>query len=135
MPTKPVNAWNPAYVVQLPTVDEQHKGLFDLAYEVDCAAFAGRDDRFLDEALNRLLTYCRNHFNHEEELMAKAGYPGLHAHRLLHDDFTRAMLEFREQKDAGMRGVARNITSYLKQWFTEHIAQEDRKFAAHVHQQ
>jgi len=129
MPDKPRNLWNSSFALQIPTVDAQHKGLFDLAYEVECAIYEGKEQAVVGRILERLKEYCQNHFVTEEQLMHSFGYRGLHEHVLQHDEFTRAVIEFDAQVASNPTAVPLRVTSFLKEWLTNHEAVEDRKFA------
>ncbi|MCY3020639.1 MAG: bacteriohemerythrin [Planctomycetota bacterium] len=135
MPDKPRNHWNSSFALQIPTVDAQHKGLFDLAYELDCAIYEGKEQAVVDRVVERLKEYCQHHFVTEEQLMHEHAYPGLHAHMLQHDAFTSAVIEFDAQRESGATAVSQRIASFLEEWLADHIAVEDRKIALFILQQ
>jgi len=129
---KPLNRWSESFVLQIPSVDAQHKGLFDLAYELDCALDAGCERAVLGRTIERLKQYCQHHFNTEERLMHQYAYPGLHNHMLQHDDFARAVIEFEGQEESAPQALSLRVSSFLKDWLADHIAVEDRRFAPFV---
>ncbi|HEY3319110.1 MAG TPA: bacteriohemerythrin [Planctomycetota bacterium] len=129
MPAKPADYWNDSLTLGVPAIDDQHRGLFKLAYELDCAVDAG-DDEIIGQVLDRLKEYCQSHFIAEERLMHDYAYPGFHAHMMLHDEFTQTVIEFESQRDTGRPALAQQIASFLRRWLSEHIAVEDKKLAA-----
>jgi hemerythrin-like metal-binding protein len=66
----------------------------------------------------------------EESLMAEAGYPALEEHILLHKELVRktenVSREVFMDKDLDM------ILKFLKEWWSDHINKEDRKYAPFV---
>ena len=129
MRDKPRNLWNSSVALQIPTVDAQHKVLFDLAYEVDCAIYEGKEQAVADRVVERLKEFCQHHFLTEERLMQEHGYPELHRHTLQHDDFISAILELDMQQKSGAKVILQRIAALMREWMANHIAVEDRKFA------
>ncbi|MGD0093757.1 MAG: bacteriohemerythrin [Planctomycetota bacterium] len=132
MADKPQNRWNESFVLGIPALDAQHKGLFDIANELDSAVYEGKEQTIVGQIIERLKEYCQYHFGTEERLMSENGYPGLHAHMLQHDHFTSTVAEFDAQNGAAAKKVPLRISSFLKEWMAEHIAIEDRKFVPFI---
>jgi len=125
MPTN--TYWNDAFLLNVPSIDSQHKNLFDLSYQLDQGIDSGKEvnNSFLIEQLQQ---YCQYHFISEEQMMHEIGYEGLHAHIAQHDDFTRNILEFQQQFEAEDPALAHQVAHFLRKWLTAHIAAEDRKY-------
>jgi len=78
--------WLPQLGLGNATLDAQHRALLD-----QCEALAGcvaeaNDARF-DEVLRGLMTLAREHFDAEEALLGRAGYPEMEALRNEREEF------------------------------------------------
>jgi hemerythrin len=133
--SKPQHLWNESFALRIPAIDAQHKNLFDMIYELECAFESGKEEGAAARILEKLKEYCQFHFTAEERLMQECGYPGLHGHLIQHDDFTRTVLEFESERQAGASQIPLQIAVFLKQWLANHIAVEDRKIVPFVRQQ
>lgn len=134
MTSIPRSGWKDSLALGVPVIDAQHKGLFDLACDIECALEAGDPESTLTQTVEQLKEYCQQHFMAEERLMHEHGYPALHAHVLQHDDFTRGVLEFEAQREAGTAGVARQVAGFLRKWLAQHISVEDMNIAPFLSQ-
>jgi hemerythrin len=85
------------------------------------------------ERMAFLLMYCAMHFGEEEELLHRAGYPGLDQHRGIHERFRRRMAILHEEleRDPSPRNV-RQTAVEMRAWWLQHITVEDRKFAPYL---
>ena len=70
--------------------------------------------------------YTVIHFKAEEALMAKAEYPAIEEHNVLHkaliEKIKMLSIEISRDNDAG------RVLSFLKEWWLGHINKEDRKY-------
>ena len=128
----PMNEWNEKYALNINSVDEQHKKLFALAYDVEKAIYDGRGDDILDDAFQRMISYVQEHFTDEEKLMANISYPDRKKHRNQHDEFTKKIIELQEKRDKGLKNIALHIALYLKKWFVSHIKEDDMNIALYI---
>lgn len=132
MALRPQYLWNESFALQIPEIDAQHKGLFDMAYELEYSIERGAEELAAAKAVERLKEYCQCHFITEERLMQQCGYPGFHTHLLQHDDFTRSVLGFEAEQQAGAAKIALQIATFLREWLANHIAVEDKKIVPFV---
>src|SRR5689334_9105723 len=86
--------WNPTYSVRVSEMDSQHQQLFRIAGELHTAMAAGQAKGAMESTLQRLIAYTRQHFESEERLMARVGYPGWKTHKVEHDRLTRQVERF-----------------------------------------
>lgn len=119
--------WDDSFALQIPALDIHLKNLFDLAYELDCAIEAGNEEQVIEQTIQRLKEHCQGHFVTQENLLHEYGYPEVHAHAIQHDRFTRTLLDFESQWQAGAGGVPLRLAAFLKKWMASHIAVEDKK--------
>ncbi len=77
--------------------------------------------------LAELVDYTLTHFEFEERLQEKAGYPHLKAHRRTHAIFIRRIASFRERFQQGA-DITAELLGMLRTWLASHIRSEDRDY-------
>lgn len=121
--------WSATLEIGNPSIDRQHKKLFDLA----AAMVAEKEHVRVMRTLAALSDYVVIHFRDEEKMLAAIGYPGLEAHKKLHDDF-RARLAKLYANCNGMTldRIAEEVRLLINEWLTQHIMVVDREYMAHM---
>jgi hemerythrin len=121
--------WSEKIEVGLPTIDSQHKQLFDLA-----ATFAGNGDQIrVMKSLAMLCDYVKTHFLEEEEMMAACGYPELEAHKRLHREFKGMLYKLLENaKHMSLDEIAEEVKQLINGWFYNHILVVDFKYVPSI---
>ena len=111
-------------------IDDQHRRIIDYINELDHASQTGNAEE-TNHALEGLLDYTITHFEFEEELQERAGYPFLKAHKRVHEIFMKRVAAFRERAEKG-ENVAPEILAMLKVWLVSHIKGDDRDYVESV---
>ena len=111
-------------------IDAQHKRIIDFINELYDAREAGRVDE-TNRVMEGLLNYTITHFEFEEGLQEKAGYPFLKAHQRIHEIFMKKVADIRARAVAGEE-VAHELLTLLKGWLVSHIKSEDRDYVESV---
>lgn len=124
--------WDPAMETGDAQVDEEHRAMYDLVNEMHRRVETGDDAEFVAEALARVLEYARIHFDHEEALMARIGYPDLEAHRELHREFAAEAERLAMEELAGVNFSAHGWVGFMADWLEKHIETEDRRIGEYV---
>lgn len=75
--------WLETFELGLPEIDDDHRELLSIMKSIESAADAEDFERCA-ELLDSLIDFSRSHFEREEELLAKAGYPHLGLHSEYH---------------------------------------------------
>lgn len=117
--------WSESLEFGLPSIDSQHRQLFDLA-----ATFDGNGDQVrVMKTLVILSQYVRDHFREEEMLLEACRYPSLEAHREQHRKF-RHMLVSLSGRAAHMTldAIADEVRQLINGWFLNHILRTDRDY-------
>jgi len=133
--------WDPALETGNQAIDDQHRRLFALANslaEAIATCELDRDDECdegedtLANAIYGLTDYCVEHFEDEEALMAEHSYPGLPAHRSLHEQLSGKTLKHAADyfNEAGV--VPETLAPFFTDWLASHIRREDLRFAEFV---
>ena len=121
--------WDERYSVKVPTVDNEHKKLFELINAFYAAIAEKGADGALAELLEGLHAYSVYHFKHEETLMQQARYAGLATQVAAHKGFVDKVTDIQARLKAGKLVVSMEMTSFLKTWLTEHILKLDTKYS------
>ena len=75
--------------------------------------------------------YTRIHIQVEEDFQKKFGYPGLKQHHELHNVLTQELLSV--SKKSIWDQDPTKFLEFLKDWWINHICNEDRQFADYFH--
>ncbi len=122
--------WTEDLETGIQVIDDQHKRIINYINELHHASETGNADE-VKEVLEGLLDYTITHFQFEEELQAKAGYPFLKAHQRVHEIFMKRIATFRERADKG-ENIIPELLSMLKVWLSSHIKGDDRDYVESV---
>lgn len=121
-------AWRDSYDIGVESIDCQHRQLLAKLNEFfeACVNQQGRDK--IMETLGFLKEYTIEHFGNEEALMESIDFPELNAHRKIHADFVRTVLEIEETvKTKGTSVLSTmKLNRTLTDWLTEHITRCDK---------
>ena len=118
------------YLTGIPSVDEQHSKLFDLANACyDLVMESTADDKYdhIVAILDELASYAGTHFAHEEAYMEHIGDPHRFSHRALHLRFMKKVgaIDF-DAIDENQQESLLNILDFLARWLYDHIKGRDR---------
>jgi hemerythrin len=143
-----VNLWKPEYRLDIDTIDEQHKGLFDICLKCATLCEASRTKPIQPQDIiivtYNMRGYAFRHFQTEELLLLKYRYPKIYEHVCLHDEFLLSLQEFTAELH-GLAGAesadqqtflacANRINDYLANWWGEHILNVDQDYARFIHE-
>ena len=122
-------AWQEAYECGEPTIDREHRELFELANALLDASFKSESSpQTFSAALETLLTHIARHFVAEEALLAKHGYQHLEAHRLAHAGLLARAGELKASVAAG-RSTFGDLVEFLANTVVaQHLFKADREF-------
>jgi hemerythrin len=122
--------WRDVNMMEIPIIDEQHRGIVSIINSLHNAIGSKRDSQILEPATEMLVAYTKIHFLTEHDLLEESAYPELPAHDKLHDTLIQEMkknfYESRKEKDPGI------MLDFLKDWWLEHINKEDMLYKKHL---
>ncbi|NGZ06701.1 MAG: bacteriohemerythrin [Magnetococcales bacterium] len=124
--------WNSSFNIQILEMDTHHKRLVEIANAILEILHSGEDRGSLENAFESLVDYTEYHFEAEERLMARYGYPELPRHQEKHRQLVRQVLEFRAnvQQITTLRQV--DFNGFFVQWLIRHIHNEDRQYSTYL---
>ena len=116
-----------------PHIDAQHVELHDLVIELGMLAEEAPDRVALGEILFDVLTYASTHFDDEEALMRRIGFPGLERQQQLHAAFRIEVADMAGRFAAGDETLnAQRVQDRLQDWLLHHVWEEDLQFAEYI---
>jgi hemerythrin len=117
--------WTEKYTVGNPLVDAYHHIFFQMVDEFR-TALAQQAPPAMEDRIAFLVDYTLMHFDSEEKLMEKVGYPDMEAHKEQHRLFREKMLELQRRYRHVPDAVSAEEVLYLIQdWFSHHILGTD----------
>jgi hemerythrin len=126
--------WNESLSLGIEEIDNEHKNLIGCYNNFFAACFSSVGPAVVDKTLIELVEYTKYHFQHEEGLMKKEGYPGLTEQKNEHEKFLRTILELQEKLESGSDdNVSYDTLAFLNNWLVTHLMGLDAAFAKFVH--
>ncbi len=126
--------WSDEYLLGVDPIDDQHKGFFDAAHRLYDAVLNCEGEKSVEETLAFLRDYAQRHFQAEEALMEKHGFPGLERHKRLHVQFFEALDQLLD--DLRVFGPSQHLADrtleIAQDWLIDHIIDEDTQYAGYV---
>ena len=121
--------WKDDYLVNVKTIDDQHKVLFEIAgrtFELlKNDMYLDKYDRIL-EMLNELKEYAIYHFKSEEEYLLSIGYKKFLSHKAEHDEFIQKVNDVDLKRiDVDQNAYLLSVLEFIVNWISEHILQKD----------
>lgn len=123
--------WSAKLETGVSEIDRQHKELLNRGNKLAEELKLGKRNEAVLATLKFLEVYIVEHFEAEEDLQKKCGYPEHIRHKTLHDTFIREFEALRDRiaGEGVDAAAALEISSVLNEWLVEHIGAADREFA------
>jgi hemerythrin len=122
--------WKEEYSIGVQEIDSDHQKMFEAADRLNRAIAHGEEDFVLNDILDFLINYTREHFRREEDMMRMYSYEDLEAHSKKHAQLTEEVLSYRRKFETDKLSMDAGFTSFLSGWIVDHIMTEDRKCGA-----
>jgi hemerythrin len=118
--------WKPEYNLGIPIVDEQHRGIVTIINSL----FYGMQNKHWGDLLmpvyGMIDDYTRIHFKIEEDFLEKCNYPKLKEHKEFHRELIDKLGKI--GKKSLRQHDPKEFFVFLKEWWINHICNEDRAF-------
>jgi hemerythrin len=122
-------SWHESYDCGDPTIDQEHRELFELANALIDAAFKRNSNpQEFDASLNKLIAHVGQHFADEEAILAKHHYAGLELHAQAHKRLVERALQLRDAAAAGGVTIGELVDFLADEVVARHMLQTDREF-------
>lgn len=125
--------WHDAYMCGEPSIDQEHREIFDRANELIHTVVSG-DEMVVDlyDALDELVASAEAHFVNEERLLARCRYPDLEEHILEHQNLMARAQVLRRKAIAGELTLGALVTFIVQDVVVKHMLTEDRKYFSYL---
>jgi len=123
-------SWSPSLSIGIDEIDNQHRRIVDYLNDLDVAHHSGDRDK-VSQVLLGLMDYTKTHFNFEESLLEKSGYPLTDSHKKVHETFVLHMNDYHTKHNNG-EDITRQLMSELRIWLTNHIKKDDADYAPYA---
>lgn len=124
--------WDKDISVDDKELDEQHIRLLEFTNNLLLHYNDKEDTAVVLSALDSLVNYCIFHFEYEEEILKKRGYPKLEEHIKLHDGFRDKVRVFKDKFNEGDKSVMDQMIIYLIAWIKGHTSVEDIAYKKYI---
>ncbi len=125
-------SWSEEMELGIPEIDQQHRKLVDMLNEFYHELEEGHREEAVKHFLKELEDYLRYHFEYEESLLQRVGYPDTANHRRTHEMFKKLYREEVEKFLKGDRKALRELVAFTLSWLYTHIMKTDRKYANYM---
>lgn len=118
--------------LNLAEIDRQHQNLTRIIQDLQHAVNAKRGNEIIGAVLAEVVTHTIYHFEAEENLMQRHGFPGIEAHRVEHNAMTLKLLHFQQENEAGKPDAAESLLKLLRDWLEEHTLKRDKEYVQFI---
>ena len=120
--------WHEAYESGHPTIDSDHRELFDLANVLLQRAGAAVEGPEAIAALETLVDHIRVHFAQEEQILEERNYSHLTEHRRAHAGLLKRAAVLRERHIQGLASLGDLVEFLAQDVVARHMLSVDRAF-------
>ena len=114
------------------TIDLQHQKFFYLLNEIKMYTLTGEDNTTILEIIDQLEAYTQYHFETENRIMTRIGFPDIDEHLKQHDLFINKIEEFRITYTYKSETLSLQMLSFLQKWFLVHIPEYDNQYVEYI---
>ncbi|WP_375752735.1 bacteriohemerythrin [Vibrio sp. HN007] len=131
VPPKKLFEWDSSYSVGIQEIDRQHRSLMTLANEYHRTQITKSARGAIARVMEGVIEYTKSHFQYEESLMKKYGYPDLEPHKAKHRKLEAEAQSFKDRFDRG-EDLGEEFSKFLEGWLLNHIKKADQEYSEHL---
>lgn len=121
--------WDDRLSVGNAEVDRHHRAFIEQLNQFFSAMMHGEGGDGALGLLRVITASLQTHFNEEERLMERQGYPELARHRADHQTFTGRVTALQRRLEGGDQNAVQELFNLSSQWLFDHIQTQDRALA------
>lgn len=125
--------WKKEYSIGVPHLDNQHKKIVKIVNQAIRLQFSRHNEKEIEEILDNLQNYIKEHFKTEEEYMLKHQYAGYEVQKNEHNKFVDRLFDAQTEFFKSGRVTSINIFNFIWDWFSQHILTLDKKLGSIEH--
>lgn len=122
--------WRTAYETGIEQMDKQHKQLIQLINQMYTLLRNDTGFEAMASILKEMDEYAANHFKDEEALLETHSFPDLAKQQSSHAAYTEKVTSMLESENIHNQAGARDLYSFLRKWWIDHIIGEDREYGS-----
>jgi hemerythrin len=128
--------WKNEYSVGIEEIDRQHKEIISLIADMTrlCVIDSKESYKTFQLMLLSAIEYFHNHFWEEEKYMQERNYPAYPDHKECHEKMLKKIKEMANSLSRDDNITIKSITAYLREWYENHIVQEDKAMGEYFSQ-
>lgn len=133
MPQKIIE-WKEEYCLNIQSIDEQHKALVNMIFNVQRSLMEGTSVKLLRTLIIDLVDFLLSHIEYEEAVFREIKYSHTNIHTLEHDLFKNKARKFHDAlKDETIdkkekHKITIEIMDFITSWFVGHMIETDKQF-------
>jgi hemerythrin len=124
--------WKMDFCTGIREMDKHHKKFFDYLVRLEAAVGGNKGKEVIDQGLKLVDDYIQHHFAEEEKLLEITGFDRLATQRKQHRFFISQVNELRERYSKGEAYLPISALEFLRDWFSLHILEEDKKYGEYL---
>lgn len=115
--------WKPQYVMGMPTIDRQHRRIFENLADLERAITKNKSSNEIHYLIKLLSDNLSVHWTVEEAVLEIIRYPRIEEHRRSHAKLNEVLAKFEIQ--LGGHQPMEEIVKFFETWFIEHVLAGD----------
>lgn len=124
--------WKSEYSVGVESIDKQHQLLVSMIARLNEAMLEGRTRQIIEPLFTALHRYVQFHFEFEEQLLKRTGYPEFESHRQSHVVLLNELKELESKYAQSSMTAGAPLMHLLRHWLIDHICGKDKEYGRHV---
>lgn len=125
--------WTNDYKVGVDSLDADHIMIFSLINHIDEAHLSGTDEQAIGRILHVLIDRAMAHFQREEMLMKRHGYPDLETHAGEHEKIIEDLRNLNEAyQHSPSAAISGEIVKMLAAWLEDHVLETDMRYRPYL---
>jgi len=121
--------WHRSFSIDGGEIDQQHRNLIRIINDISNSRSDGRTAA-QDALIEELKQYAVAHFEFEDHLQARIGFPGLQGHARLHAAFVQGLLQLERRRTSIL--FINDLLMMLSNWLVHHILIEDMAMRPYI---
>jgi hemerythrin len=130
----PFIEWSARYLVNVQSIDEQHRQLVVMLNELYDAMVERRSADGVKRVVDRMNHYAKEHFSLEERYMVHTDYADYADHKAQHAEFVCKTRDLQVRLSDSRQVLSIEIVNYLREWLTNHILRTDQRLAVFLNE-
>ena len=122
------------YSVSIEALDTQHEKIIEILDRLVTTVGPKGAENSILSSLEEVLRTIKGHFEYEETLMKKNGYPSFILHKNMHDAFLRQFSNQLKKWKTVTEPPSTQDIAFLKRWFIDHIIGADKLYTPFLNQ-